>query len=288
MKIKYLNRLYLALLAGYLPCQALLILFVYSAFGQLVLSPTILNTAAMLAVVWMVLHGFGCSIRSTFPLGRVLPGTWLRAVLCAVTLELAKLLFLAMLPLAGQEETVVTRTLEGSSAGISWLLLALIPAMGEEYLFRGVFYRLFRERTSIGAAVIASSIYFALMHFQLEHLFTSMLLGICSALFVEQSQSLMPSFVLHLMGNSVPVLLTILSRRQSDVGVFGWLFALNTPAKGALALLLAAVSLGLAAGPMLFRDGWKALWKPGAEKVTGPVTAGIAAVWILYTFVLHG
>ena len=271
MSIKHLNLLYLALLAGYLPCQLLFTLFSFAAFGRLVVPPTRANTAVMLGVVWFALHQSGYPIRSTFSFGKVSASVWIRTLLCAAALLLSKLLFQAMLPVAQVDGgDVVSQTLSGSSMLFSVLLLAVVPALGEEYVFRGVFYRLLREKTGIGIAALTSALYFAMMHFQLEHLFSSLL----------------PSLLLHFLVNSFPVLLTMAAQREDSMltGFLAVLLALPAVGKGVLALLLAVVSLGLAGLSTLLRQK-SALWQTGTERVTGVVTIAILAVWAFFTFV---
>lgn len=287
MRIKHLNLLYLTLLAGYLPCQLLFTLFSFAAFGRLVIPPTLANTAVMLGVVWFALHQSGYPIRRTFSFGKVSASVWIRTLLCAAALLLSKLLFQAMLPVAQVDGgDVVSQTLSGSSLLFSVLLLAVVPALGEEYVFRGVFYRLLREKTGIGIAALTSALYFAMMHFQLEHLFSSLLLGLCSALLLEEAGSLLPSLLLHFLVNSFPVLLTMAAQREDSMltGFLAVLLALPAIGKGVLALLLAVVSLGLAGLPTLLRQK-SALWQTGTERVTGVVTIAILAVWVFFTFV---
>ncbi len=85
-------------------------------------------------------------------------------------------------------------------------MIALIPAIGEEFLFRGIVLRLFRQWSkNIHVAVLVSAVLFSAMHLQfygfLPRLFLGVLLGY---VFVWSGSIWLPVF-LHFLNNTIAV-----------------------------------------------------------------------------------
>ena len=99
-------------------------------------------------------------------------------------------------------EEISGRTEPGASLPGVIISLVIIPAVCEEFLFRGV---LLAEYNGLGEtnAVIMSSICFAMLHFSVQnfpaYLFAGLLIGILTAV----SRSLIPGIVLHLVSNAL-------------------------------------------------------------------------------------
>ena len=81
------------------------------------------------------------------------------------------------------------------------IVFALLPALLEEFLFRGI---LSAEYSSYGAsvAVIMSSLCFALMHFSFVRLPIYFFMGVVLALTAGATRSLMPSILIHAANNT--------------------------------------------------------------------------------------
>ena len=63
--------------------------------------------------------------------------------------------------------------------GVNLIIVALLPAVGEEFLFRGVLLRLFREWTkNKHAAILISAFLFSAIHFQFYGFLPRFLLGV--------------------------------------------------------------------------------------------------------------
>ena len=99
-------------------------------------------------------------------------------------------------------EEISGRTDPGASLPGVIISLVIIPAVCEEFLFRGV---LLAEYNGLGEAnaVVMSSICFAMLHFSVQnfpaYLFAGLLIGILTAV----SRSLIPGIVLHLVSNAL-------------------------------------------------------------------------------------
>ncbi len=102
---------------------------------------------------------------------------------------------------------------DGLSAfdALAMLFLAGFAApFGEELLFRGILYSMFRERWGIWIGVLVSSFLFGLIHGNLAVGLTGFLLGILTALVFEYSNSLWTAVLVHTLNNSVKIVLLYL------------------------------------------------------------------------------
>ena len=84
--------------------------------------------------------------------------------------------------------------------GVALLVIILGP-LGEEILFRGMFYTSLRRRHERLASLILSSIFFAFVHGQFIHLFPIFLIAIILAYLYERTGSIISSITLHISVN---------------------------------------------------------------------------------------
>jgi uncharacterized protein len=116
-------------------------------------------------------------------------------VMCAASSLAAVLLLLALWP-----ETGRVFRLQDALQGIGGMLLICVMApLVEETVFRGVVYRMLRESFGIYAAIIASTLLFALMHGSI--MLPQLAGGVIFAIAYEWSRNLWAPILLHSSGN---------------------------------------------------------------------------------------
>ena len=244
-------------------------------------------------------------------LGLVLPpsaGRTVAAVLGAASLGAGLFIVSAgiMLALQGTEVSPAIRSLSERLIGliqqypwwVSWTLMALLPPVAEELLFRGwLLSALAGERPTRGrlaAAVVVQAALFAVAHVLPERMPATFSLGLVAGWLRVATGSLLPAVVLHSVHNTMPLLLLALA---GGGGVDGSVQELATGASttlpaGALpaALLLMAIGAGLVAlavrgggrtaalGALLLATGipWGATAADGAETLR----VGVAPVGV--------
>lgn len=87
------------------------------------------------------------------------------------------------------------------------LIIAVIPAIGEELLFRGVFQRLFISLTkSPHIGIIITAVIFSALHLQFLSFLPRFILGVMFGYIVHWSSSLWPAILAHFINNSLAVL----------------------------------------------------------------------------------
>ena len=198
-------------------------------------------------------------------LGLVLPpsaGRTAATVLGAASLGAGLFILSAafMLALQGTEVSPAIRNLSERLIGliqqhpwwVSWTLMALLPPVAEELLFRGwLLSALAGERPKRGrlaAAVVVQAALFAVAHVLPERMPATFSLGLVAGCLRVATGSLLPAVVLHSVHNTMPLLLLALAGGGVDGSVQELATGASTtlPA-GALpvALLLMAIGAGL-------------------------------------------
>lgn len=85
---------------------------------------------------------------------------------------------------------------------LSFITLCILPAVGEELLFRGALQGLMRPCGS-AAAIFGPALLFALLHLNLAQGITAFLGGIFLAWLVERTGSVLPGMLLHFINNCI-------------------------------------------------------------------------------------
>ena len=107
-----------------------------------------------------------------------------------------------------------TRLLEHRALAETLIAFALLPAIGEEILCRGVLARSIAARAPLWVAVVVSAAVFAALHLSLPRAAPMFLLGLLLGLVALRSGSLWPAMVLHATNN----LVALLASRTEAVG----------------------------------------------------------------------
>jgi len=109
---------------------------------------------------------------------------------------------------ADQMTNFFLRVKSPAGLAVNLFVIALIPALGEELLFRGLLQRLLNEWTrSIPAGVILTAFIFSAIHLQFFGFLPRFLLGLMLGIMLEITQSLWVPMVAHFVNNATLVIL---------------------------------------------------------------------------------
>lgn len=127
-------------------------------------------------------------------------------VVVLTTVLLPVMTWLNMFSMLFAENYVSTSMSEVQNASLAknLMYIALVPALSEEFMFRGVFYHGYRP-AGVWKAALCSGFCFGLIHMNLNQFCYAFVLGVIFALLVEVTGSLICSTLAHLLinGNSV-------------------------------------------------------------------------------------
>ncbi|MCR5585695.1 MAG: CPBP family intramembrane metalloprotease [Lachnospiraceae bacterium] len=87
---------------------------------------------------------------------------------------------------------------------VAVLLVAVLPAIIEETLFRGVVYQNYKK-AGVGKAVILSALVFGLFHGNLNQFTYAFVMGMIMIYLIEASGSIVSSMIVHFITNVIPV-----------------------------------------------------------------------------------
>ena len=89
--------------------------------------------------------------------------------------------------------------------GLSLFVMAVLPAISEELLVRGIIYHSYREKSPM-IAWILSAVIFGMLHMNFNQMPYAIYLGIMMVLMVEASDSLLTSMCMHFFVNGISTL----------------------------------------------------------------------------------
>ncbi len=102
--------------------------------------------------------------------------------------------------LAGVPAAAAALPRGGAALALYFVLLCVLPAIGEELLFRGAMQGLLRPGGS-GAAILGPALLFALLHLNLTQLPTALACGLFLGWLAERTGSILPGMLLHFVNN---------------------------------------------------------------------------------------
>lgn len=97
-----------------------------------------------------------------------------------------------------------------------FFLMAVYGPFVEELGFRGIIHQGLRSRGNVWKAVLLSSFLFAIMHMNINQAAYAFVIGIMMALLMEATDSIWPSFIMHMCYNGFAVVVMFLTNALSQ------------------------------------------------------------------------
>lgn len=112
---------------------------------------------------------------------------------------------------------------------VSLVCVGILPALVEEFAFRGVILGVLRKRASDGMAIFVSALLFSLVHGNLQQIPFAFIVGLVLAYAVIYTGSIIPAMIIHALNNVCTVVLTYASIGLSPQvsGLIFWLYLLT-------------------------------------------------------------
>lgn len=181
----------------------------FALFGMVGL---VIYACLFLMTWWIAIKKRGTTLRDAgfrpvpfLTLLKMVPVTVGMMILTAVLVTISSQLF-GEVPTA--QDQVVGDATSLSFGDFLWIMaVAAVGApIAEEFLFRGMLFRLLRTRMQLVAAVTVSAIAFALLHF-IPALVPALLgMGVVLALVANRYDSLYPAMLVHALNNGIAVI----------------------------------------------------------------------------------
>lgn len=158
-----------------------------------------------------------------------------------------------LMPLFEESAAAQAETMEVFMQQPVWILalvIALMPAVGEELMFRGFVYGSLRDKTKNIIAMLVTSALFGIYHMSLIKFFTTSLLGFVLVWVVSETGCIFCSMLMHFCNNLLSVLVSKYAQQIEK-----WLPTLFTDTADAvqIMIMLAVGAAVLAVGVVLIR-----------------------------------
>ena len=108
-----------------------------------------------------------------------------------------------------------TDTIEMNSIGdllLNVVLLAMLPAIFEELVFRGIIFNGLKDKHSAYNAILISALFFTLMHGSLQQTFYQFILGIILALLMYITENIIYPIITHFTSNFIILILAYITQ----------------------------------------------------------------------------
>lgn len=201
-QIRSVNRLFFLTLGCYLLGSYAVSVGKFGLIGTLVVSQGVL---VLPALIWLAVKRV--PVRSFLRLRKLDLPSFLLVLLFAFLLYpvLTLINAVSMLFL----EYNISDTLGAESASVPFaamfLMVAVVPAVLEETVYRGVFFHVYREH-SVWKGAMLSGFLFGMMHANFNQFFYAFALGFVFALLIEATGSLFSTMTVHLCYNGFSVI----------------------------------------------------------------------------------
>jgi len=176
--------------------------------------------AGLLEIVALLSGVYYCGIRRLGYNWRQFFGSPLRPRWFWISLLCSLVMIIATGVISGFVEKAVGNPMENpmldflAPEGFHWvnflgvlLVAGIMAPVAEEIFFRGVLFRWLRGRCSFWSAAIVSSAIFGLLHGELSLAAAALIMGIVLAYLYEKSQSLWSPVLIHILNNSVKIII---------------------------------------------------------------------------------
>ena len=205
---------------------------------------------------------FKVRLKSTFALKSASVRFWLAAVLIGLSawaamheLTIFQSRWLPIPEALLEVNQKLGETLAQLPPVMSLLLLAVVPAVCEELLFRGLMLTGLTRRLSPTAAILAVALAFGIFHVYVVRLPTTFLLGVVLGILRWHSGSIFPAMLLHALHNGTAVGLQIWSDLPDKLGLAQEQAAHLPPSVLAVTGLMLIIGLWLIRQPDRKRSG---------------------------------
>lgn len=192
-------------------------------------SVTLSNTTVGVVVTQLLIAGLPIfavwyskrDFARTFRIRGCKPGTFIGGILLiAGTICLGVLLTAltsAIFPQSGLEAEGTMDTIGVNSFWGCLLLVAILPAVCEELMFRGFVLTALSARMKIAGALLLSAAIFGAYHMSIVKFFTTGLLGLAICYVAHKSGSIFPGIIMHAINNGLAVVSEFYPAKVSSV-----------------------------------------------------------------------
>jgi len=141
------------------------------------------------------------------------------AIAIGATTWYLNMYLVALLPVTERQVQELAELVDRPSLAAALVMFALVPAVCEELLFRGVLARALGRPLRLAAAAAISAVVFSAYHLSLAQALPTLTLGFVLALIAIRADSVLPTMIAHALNNALAILMS----RDELPAIAGWL-----------------------------------------------------------------
>jgi membrane protease YdiL (CAAX protease family) len=149
------------------------------------------------------------------------PRLFAAAISIGATAWYINMRLVALLPVPERDARALERIVERPSLPAALIIFALVPAVCEELVFRGVLARALGRRLPLVGAAAISALAFSAYHLSLVQALPTATLGTVLAVLAIRADSVLPAVLAHAINNAIAIAMS----RGELPQVAGWLAA---------------------------------------------------------------
>lgn len=123
--------------------------------------------------------------------------------------------FLTLFFTENRSGTYIFEMVKQTPAWLCILLVGVMPAIGEELLFRGVLYNSFKKVNPL-AAMLVSAILFGVLHGNINQFLYAMVAGVMFVLIMEATDSLIAPSIIHCAIDMLSIVAVVIATKTLD------------------------------------------------------------------------
>ncbi len=112
-------------------------------------------------------------------------------------------------PQSAESLKALDEMIKGQSVWVIILVMAVMPAIGEEFLFRGFLMGTLREKCKPWIAIVATTLIFAAYHMSVLKMFTISIIGLGLTVAAYMTGSIYTSMIMHFINNFISVMISL-------------------------------------------------------------------------------
>jgi len=205
-----------------------------------VLVASVAGDVAVVAVVLGIAKSRGWTLRD-FGLRATAPRFLVAAVLVGISMWFVTLTLVNLVQPPGDTKAL-EKAVEQTSLVPTLIALAILPAVAEELVFRGILTRALTQRFQPIGAIAISALVFAVYHLLPAQIVSTVVLGLALGYLTLRANSIVPAVIVHFLNNSIAIVLS----RDEVPDVRAWIDA-HPPFMLVASLVLVMCGLALAA-----------------------------------------
>ncbi|MDE7325376.1 MAG: CPBP family intramembrane metalloprotease [Lachnospiraceae bacterium] len=204
MNIKKINMMFLVTVLISLTASLLPLGHMFSDYGARLLFSEILLAAPGAAWIFAGKRNYVRTVR----LKKIHGSTVVMLILFVISIMplMSLINAISMLFVENSTTTSMAQVVSGHSFLVSLILIALLPAILEESVYRGLFYNEYRKVAPLGGLLL-SAFLFGIMHANWNQFSYAFAMGMVFCLIIEATDSILSSMILHFCINGSSVVL---------------------------------------------------------------------------------